>query len=237
MVDVGPKKATTPNEVAKAVQKIIIDNNLKEGDKLPSQAELSTRLKVGTRSVREAIKILEARGMVYTHQGKGVFVKNNNLDFFLEMLNDSLVFDVYKDKKLLLQLTHVRQMIETNVIRELAEYPKPEMLKNLIDILDSMEQCLPEQEIKRYNMLDVKFHVTLVGACGNDILVTLYRNLTSLLIKSVVQTGDMEGSLEQSLTDHRRILEAIIARDPDRAKELMEQHLSKTWERLNDVME
>jgi GntR family transcriptional repressor for pyruvate dehydrogenase complex len=231
------RKATIPAEVAEAIQKIIIDAALQPGDKLPSQSELVARLGAGTRSIREAIKILEARGMVETHQGKGVFVKNSGLDFFLEVLNDSLVFDVYRDKKRLLQLTHVRWMIESNVIHDLAERPDPEMLKKLVDIVDRMADCREPQDIEQYNVLDAKFHVTLIEACGNDILITLYRNLAGLLIKSVVKTGYMRGSLEQSLNDHRRILEALVARDPDRAKELMERHLSKTRQRLAEVLE
>ena len=230
-------KATISAEVAEAIQKIMIDADLQPGDKLPSQAELAERFGAGSRSIREAIKILEARGMVDTRQGKGVFVKSNSLDFFLEILNDSLVFDIYRDRKLLHELTYVRRMIESNVIHDLAERPEPEMLKKLIEILDRMERCLAEQDTEQYNLLDVKFHVTLIGGCGNDILATLYRNLAGLLIKSVVKTGDMEGSLEQSLVDHRRILEALIARDPARAKELMERHLSKTQERLHAVLE
>lgn len=237
MQNTEPKKPSISKETATAIQKIIIDTDLQHGDKLPSQAELAARLGVGSRSVREAIKTLEARGIVETHQGKGVFVKNNSLDFFLEVLNDSLVFDVYKDNKLLLQLTYVRRLIETNVIHDLAGRPRPEMLKDLIEILDGMERCLPGQDIERYNMLDVKFHVTLVGAIGNEILVTLYHNLASLLIKSVVRTGNIAGSLEQSLVDHRRILEALIARDPERARELMDKHLSKTQHSLREMLE
>jgi GntR family transcriptional repressor for pyruvate dehydrogenase complex len=237
MQNTEPKKPTISKETATAIQKIIVDTDLQPGDKLPSQAELASRLGVGSRSVREAIKTLEARGIVETHQGKGVFVKNNSLDFFLEVLNDSLVFDVYKDSKLLLQLTYVRRLIETNVIHDLAERPRMEMLKDLIEILDGMERCLPGQDLERYNMLDVKFHVTLVGAIGNDILVTLYHNLASLLIKSVVRTGNIAGSLEQSLVDHRRILEALIARDPERARKLMDRHLSKTQNSLREMLE
>lgn len=237
MQNTEPKKPTISKETATAIQKIIVDTDLQPGDKLPSQAELASRLGVGSRSVREAIKTLEARGIVETHQGKGVFVKNNSLDFFLEVLNDSLVFDVYKDSKLLLQLTYVRRLIETNVIHDLAERPRTEMLKDLIEILDGMERCLPGQDLERYNMLDVKFHVTLVAAIGNDILVTLYHNLASLLIKSVVRTGNIAGSLEQSLVDHRRILEALIARDPERARKLMDRHLSKTQNSLLEMLE
>jgi len=231
------RKPAVSTEAAEAIQRIIIDTKLEPGDKLPSQAQLARRLGAGSRAVREAIKILEARGMVETHQGKGVFVKNAGLEFFLEILNDSLAFDVYRDKKLLPQLTYVRRMIESNVIHDLAARPDPQMLKELIEIIDRMESCLADQDIEEYNILDVKFHVALISACGNEILVTLYRNLAGLLIKSVVKTGYMPGSLEQSLVDHRRILEALIARDPERAKTLMERHLTKTQERLGQVLE
>jgi GntR family transcriptional repressor for pyruvate dehydrogenase complex len=233
----GRRKPAVSSEAAEAIQKIIIDRNLEAGDKLPSQAQLAQILGAGARAIREAVKILEARGIVETHQGKGVFVKSNNLDFFLEILNDSLAFDVYRDKRLLSQLTYVRRMIESNVIHDLAEHPGPQMLKELIEVIDRMEVCAADRDIEEYNMLDVKFHVTLIGACGNEILVTLYRNVASLLIKSVVRTGYTAGSLEQSLLDHRRILEALIARDPDRAKDLMERHLTKTLERLREARE
>jgi GntR family transcriptional repressor for pyruvate dehydrogenase complex len=232
----GGRRPTISAEAAEALQRIIIDMELQPGDKLPSQAELGARLGVGSRSIREAIKTLEARGLVETHQGKGVFVKNATLDFFLEVLNDSLVFDLYRDKKRLLELTQLRWMIESNVIHDLAEHPDPEMLKKLVDIVDKMARCEEPRDIEPYNMLDAKFHVTLIEACGNDILITLYRNLAVLLIKSVVKTGYMKGSLQQSLTDHRQILEALVARDPGRAKELMERHLSTTRERLARVL-
>ena len=232
----GGRRPTISAEAAEALQRIIIDMELQPGDKLPSQAELGARLGVGSRSIREAIKTLEARGLVETHQGKGVFVKNATLDFFLEVLNDSLVFDLYRDKKRLLELTQLRWMIESNVIHDLAEHPDPEMLKKLVDIVDKMAECEEPRDIEPYNILDAKFHVTLIEACGNDIVITLYRHLAGLLIKSVAETGYIKGSLHQSLNDHRRILEALVARDPDRAKELMERHLSKTRETLGELL-
>ena len=237
MSSTKPKKITNATEVAKRIQKIVIDNNLQPGDRLPSQSELTEKLGSGSRSVREAIKILEARGILETHHGKGVFLKEGGLDFFLEMLNDSFSFDLYRDNRILRQLTSVRRMIQSSVVYDIAEHPDPETLKDLIGILHEMEECVAHKDVDRYNKLDAKFHVTLIERCGNDILITLYRHLTSLLIKSIEKTGYMVGSLDQSLVDHRKIMEALIARDPERSRDMMYQHLTKTQERLKELEE
>ena len=231
------RKRRIPEEVARAIEKIIIDNNLQPGDRLPSQMELSKTLNVGTRSIREAIKTLETRGLIETHQGKGIYIKSNNLDYFLEVLNDSLIFDIYKDEGLLLELTDVRKMIETNVIYEVAQKPGKELLQQLIEIFDGMEKIIEAgEDVAEYNLLDVKFHKTIIGASGNKIIITLYKYLSNLLKRSVTETGYMEGSLEQGFQDHRLLIEALVSRDPQRAKELMEKHIQSTRGKLQRLL-
>lgn len=231
------RKTKVPEEVARAIEKIIIDNNLQPGDRLPSQMELSKTLNVGTRSVREAIKTLETRGLIETYQGKGIYIKNNDLDYFLAVLNDSLIFDIYKDRGLLLELTDVRKMIETNVICEVARKPGKELLQRLIEIFDSMEKTIEEgRDVAEYNLLDIKFHKTIIGASGNKIIITLYKYLSNLLKKSVTETGYMKGSLRQGFEDHRLIIESLVSRNPQRAKELMEKHILSTREKLESLL-
>ena len=228
---IGKKKL--PVEVARAIERIIIDNNLQPGDRLPSQMELSQSLNVGTRSVREALKTLETRGLIETHQGKGIYIKNNNLDFFLSVLNDSLIFDISKDRNLLLELTDVRKMIETNVIYEVAKRPDKELLQTLIEIFDGMEHSIEgEPHVEEYNRLDIKFHKAIIGASGNKIIITLYKYLSNLLKRSVRETGYMEGSLLEGFEDHRGLIEALVGRNPEMAKELMENHIQSTREKL-----
>ncbi len=69
--DIPPiKRKKLSDEVTQALEQIIIENKLQAGDMLPSQAELSQKLHVGTRSIREAVRSLESRGMVETRQGR-----------------------------------------------------------------------------------------------------------------------------------------------------------------------
>ena len=79
--DIQPiKKIKRYEEVIVAIENLIIRKGLKKGDMLPSEKVLSERLDVGSRSIREAYKTLQVRGMVEIKQGKGVFVADNRLE-------------------------------------------------------------------------------------------------------------------------------------------------------------
>jgi GntR family transcriptional repressor for pyruvate dehydrogenase complex len=96
-----------------------------------------------------------------------------------------------------------------------------------------MEKTVEGQpDVAEYNLLDVKFHKMIIGASGNKIIITLYKYLSNLLKKSVTETGYMEGSLLQGFQDHRDLIEALVSRNPERAKQLMEKHIQSTREKL-----
>lgn len=230
------ERRTVPDEVARAIEQIIVDNNLQPGDKLPSQAELSSVLGVGARSVREAIKTLEARGLIQSFHGKGFYVRHNNLDYFLEVLNDSMVFNVDTDKDILLELTYIRKMIETNVIFDIAKNPDKDLLKKLIDIVSDMDNAFHSDDISEYNRLDLIFHKRIIGAKKNGIIITLYKYLTNLLEKSISKTGCMEEGLRKDgLRDHHRIVESLVGRNPQRARDIMETHILSTQHKLENM--
>lgn len=231
------KKIRISDEVTKAIENIIVDNNLQPGDKLPSQAELSLSLNVGSRSIREAIRSLESRGLVETKHGKGVYVKNNNMDFFLEMLKNSLVFHLPKEKKTLVDLAYTRMMIETDVIYNIAVDTPPGFISTFADLLDQMDEKAVQNDIEAYNILDVELHKTLIKATDNNIIISIYNHLFELLIKSFQKTGGMKGSKETSRREHREMLEAIISSDGDRARSLMTKHISSTINKLKNMQD
>ena len=229
------KKVKISDEVTHALENIIIENNLSPGDKLPSQAELSEKLQVGTRSIREAIRSLESRGMVETRQGKGVFVKENNLDHFLETLMGSFVFHFENQQDLLIDLTNTRRIIESQAIYDIAADPPKGFVVHFAQLLDELDGKAEENDIDAYNMLDFQLHKSIIDATGNKILISLYKHLTSLLIRGFTKTGYVRGSLETSIADHHKMLEAIAARDPDYAKRTMEHHIRLTLNKVENL--
>ncbi len=228
------KKLKRSDEVTLALEDIIKENKLQPGDKLPSQADLSRNLEVGTRSIREAIKVLESRGMLETRPGKGVFVKSNNLDFFMESLMGSLLFKVQDQKDLMIDLTKVRQIVESHALYDLAAQPKDVYVSRFAELIDTLDSLGEKKDIDTYNVLDYELHKLIIESTENKILIIFFSYLSELQMRVFSKAGYVRGSLEESMADHHAMLDAIIEQNPERAKKIIERHLKST---LNKVME
>jgi GntR family transcriptional repressor for pyruvate dehydrogenase complex len=234
--DIAPlKKVKISDEVTYALENIIVENDLVSGDKLPSQAELSEKLKVGTRSIREAIRSLESRGMVETRQGKGVFIKETNIDNFLETLMGSFVFHFPSQKDLLIDLTNTRRIIESQAIYDVAIDPPQGFISRFAHLIEELDQKAGENKIDAYNILDFELHKSIIEATDNKILISLYKHLTQLMMRSFSKTGYVRGSLETSIADHHAMLKAIVNKDGDQAKKTMEKHIRLTLIKVENM--
>ncbi len=206
---------------------------MQPGDKLPSQADLSKDLEVGTRSIREAIKILESRGMLETRPGKGVFVKSNNLDFFMESLMGSILFKVQDQMDLMKDLTKIRLVVESHALYDLAASQDPEYVSKFAELVDRLDSLGEKKDIDTYNALDYELHKLIIESTGNKILIIFYSYLSELQMSAFKKAGYVQGSLAESMADHHGMLDAIIEHDPEKARYIIEKHLKST---LNKVM-
>src|SRR3989339_196174 len=111
---------TKSTQIASKLEELILNKTYVAGEPLPSQQELALQFSASSRSVREAFKHLEAKGLVQISQGKRAVVKSNNLDQFVESLSASLISNHTSDKKLLLDLMQVRTTVEVSATRELS---------------------------------------------------------------------------------------------------------------------
>lgn len=91
--------------ITRELERIVLSDKMQEGDRLPSQNDLAIQFNVGTRTVREALKNLETKGLVSIQQGRGIFVKKQNLDFYLESIASTFSHKLSFNKKMLLDLT------------------------------------------------------------------------------------------------------------------------------------
>ncbi len=104
-------------EVGDAIRAYIVDGSLKPGDALPSEAELAALLDVGKTSVREALRRLEAHGVVEVRRGKGLFVGT----FSFGPLIEQLPYGLQADNVPLRQLLQTRRALEEGLISEVAK--------------------------------------------------------------------------------------------------------------------
>jgi len=230
------KREKISDKVVQVIQNYIIRNDLKRGARLPSERELSETLNVGTRSIREALRNLEARGVVRIEQGKGAFVEEKYRDDFVRFLAESLELTLTRDQDLLVELVYVRKLIETSVIAEIAALHDAEVIERLEGMLRTLLAAKNAGNQDEYNRLDVMLHKTMIDATGNRILIAIYDRMTNLLLESFTKTGYAHGSPERSYREHSEMVDSVRSGDSDRARAIMDEHLAHTMKTLSSYL-
>ncbi len=229
-------KTRLPEQVSEIILSYIAENNLKPGDKLPSERKLSMDLGVSSRSIRGAFKILQTRGFLEILHGKGAFVIDKVYSNFIETLTTSFKFTSYTDE-LLMNLVEVRKIIETAMIESVAVNRTDEDLQKLEGIVKSLDEAALAKDQDLYNTFDVAFHKTIIDCGKNDILISFYNVLIDLIFESFKKTGYKVFSQKEIKQSHRNMYEAIRSKDPEKAKELITKQLQKTEKTLRGCME
>jgi GntR family transcriptional regulator, transcriptional repressor for pyruvate dehydrogenase complex len=196
---------------------------LEAGDRLPPERDLAARYRVSRASVREAIRVLEAMGIVSVRRGAdhGVVLLQEPGNAFQPVL------------RLLVALRHVslddaiefRAMVEGGAARRLAAIGDPGAA--LAGLLDRMEA--PEIRQSEFHSLDATFHVTLVRTAGNALLNLVEDAVDGLLRKVITDLSliawDWDAIRPQLIAEHRAIHDAIVAGDGERAAALVTTHV------------
>ncbi len=201
--------------VAERMGEWINDSQLKPGDRLPSEPELSQHFGVARSVVREALAKLKTLGIIEVFQGKGAFVA----DMPLELL-------YLRVRRLNPESTNPKHLWEIRTILEMqsaAEAAKKRSRDDLLN-LDRIIQESHQNHAKNapYSDENERFHRLVARASGNPILEQLISDLIGLLAKQIVLRGT------PSTLEHQKILDAIRSHEPEKAAQLMKQHLQNS---------
>lgn len=231
---IKPKKIS--EEIVQQIKQLISSGDLRPGQRIPSERELATMLGVSRPSVREAIMVLEAMGFLESRQGGGTYVRSLTESTIADPLS-SIVGS--KDPKILYSLTEVRMGLETWSAYLAAERATDDQLKQMRDLFMIMEKQAADGGWDAE--VDAKFHYVITEATQNTIQVHVLNSIHSLfqtnIMVALTEFYQREGYLEKLLTQHRDILEAIEARDPDRAQKAMREHLQLVEEKMNEFLD
>jgi len=203
-----------------AIRQYVIRQKLKPGDPLPSERQIQQQLGISRAPVREALRVLQSVGMIEARQGKGLFVKEMTLqpmvDTFVSHLElyDSDSFD---------HLQELRQILELGAAELAAKRRTSDDLHQMESILGSMRQRMGRKEFVLEE--DLGFHELLVQASHNPLIDQLYGFLTPFLVavrESGVQTDQI---LNECMSDHTAIYQAVRDQDAGLAARLMQEHM------------
>lgn len=198
----------------------IADGVLPPGRSVPTERELTEAFRVGRSSVREALRILESRGLIEA-DGRGRFVVSapaNPLHRSLQLL---LTLEAVDHA----ELFEVRNILEVESAGLAAARRSASELVALAAAVDDMDAGMGSAE--RYIEADLRFHVGIAQATGNRIAAHLMHAIRDVLARALTEIFRIPGSPESSLDQHRRILEAIVDRDAEAARRRMREHLVK----------
>jgi GntR family transcriptional regulator, transcriptional repressor for pyruvate dehydrogenase complex len=211
-------------DVVAAIKEMILAGELSAGDRLPTEKDLGARLGVSRGPLREGVSALAAMGVLDTRQGDGTYV--TSLEPGLLMAPLSFVVDVHNASGAGPFLA-VRRVLECEAAALAA-------MNIDADGLAAAERVLAESEaaaqspadIDRFFAADVGFHRAVATGAGNPVLAALIATLSGRTARArLVRTVVDEGALGRTVAEHRAVLQAIAAHDPERARLRMDVHL------------
>jgi GntR family transcriptional repressor for pyruvate dehydrogenase complex len=204
--------------VAEQLQVHIL-NNLKPGDMLPSERELVRTFRVSRTSIRDAIRSLEAIGLLEPRQGIGTVVREFTVDAIATPVTGALL----QKKKAIDELLDVRTIIEPALARRAALYATPEQIAEMQTLLERQAEKVRRGEPATEE--DSNFHYTIALAANNSVVLKVVHVLMDLLREMRERSLEVGGRPEKSLAGHLRIFAAIQKRQPAAAEAAMHRHL------------
>ncbi len=206
--------------VAEQIERFVAGNGLAPGDRLPGERELCELLGVSRASVREALRSLEARGLVRVRHGKGVFVAvpdegERALQRFSRMREVGLE-----------ELFAMREVLEVPAAGWAATESSEEQLASLITTFEQLEQAVrghaAPQDLRD---MDARLHLQIAEYANNRFLTMTQSILQEMLGRSMDTTLSVTGRPARSVREHAEIVHALVARDPVRARTAARRHI------------
>ncbi len=214
--------------VAEMVVRRILDmvkaGVLKAGDALPPERDLALSLNVSRPSVREAMRGLAVLGVVKTRQGGGAYISDLGPDSLLGPLQ----FYLSLERMNIRELYDARSLIESDVARRAAVAISDADLARLEVMLTEQAQTIGDPIAFRQS--DFEFHEVIWIGSGNAFLKRIGESLNVLGLEFRKRASEKPGVLEQSLQDHRRLLDALKSRDPEAAARAAEAHMQNVYQ-------
>jgi phosphonate utilization transcriptional regulator len=197
------------------LERRILSGELSAGAKL-NEADVAGELGISRGPVREAFRALEESGLVRVEKNRGVFVRQVSMEE---------ADDIYD----------VRASLDETIGRRCAERITAQQLAELRGLVGRMERAAAASDTGEYYAANIAFHDTLAQFAANPKLLDVYRKLVNELSLYRRKTIERGGAiLPTSCAEHRRIVDAIAAREPALAGRLLYEHAMASRSRMHD---
>lgn len=219
------RRVKLSEEVRHRILASIDENRLKPGDHLPSEREMMTRFQVGRPAIREAMQALQNIGIIEVRHGERPKVAQPSLDHLNEQLSLTMRHVLMHNSAMLDQIKDARILLESQMVRVAATRRTESDLIALRAII--AEQRQNEQDATKFVELDGRFHTAIASISSNDIATSITSSIFGWMEQFHIDWVQTPGLESVSLAEHDAIVEAIETRDPDKAEQAMQRHLTR----------
>jgi len=215
-------------DIVEQIQEHILSGKLKEGDFLPSERDLQDLFHVSRGTIREALRVLEQKGLIEIKLGVGggAMVKSASVDKLTESLGH-----VSRHQKIAVDhLSEFREGVEGDIAGLAAERAKPKDIEILEKILEAARTYAEAgaQRASEFLETDKSFHLALARITGNPIYEAVERIVQENIFsyyETYLQMGDRR--LQENYDDLKKIVAAVKAKDVEKARDLARNHVAQ----------
>lgn len=217
-------------EIIDQVKAMINSGALQPGDRLMSERDLAEKFQVGRSAVREALRVMEAMGIIKIKPGEGTYITEQHVEVLLSSFSPVLP----ADRDNVREFMELRRILEVEAAGLAAQRRSPEQLKA---ISVSLQRLI--NDVEQGNLggeADLQFHFTIAEAAHNSFLLKLMNTVGDVMdrvlsatLHVLYQNPDNPPRIAQ---EHQAIYEAIKNKDPEEARRAMFEHLSNAEEYL-----
>lgn len=234
------KNVKISQKIVEQVKQIIFDGKLQPGDRLPTEKELAEQLRVSRPTLREALTVLEAIGLIEVRPREGSIVKSLVPQRIQEPIQDMIEVDPLK----VLDLFEVRKKIDSEGAAMAAERATDEELANIRGLARMLEERVQESkhilELEPSRLYQKTFF-TIADATHNSIYAHFMKSIWTLLDGAIPYSRrklhDVPNISNRLLKQYREIVEAVVSRNPGRARKAVTRHLDFVGEQLRRLVE
>ena len=200
------KTISLQREIMQYIENYIKEAGLKCGEKLPPQSELAEMMNVSRTSLREAVRAMEAQGLLDVRNGKGVYVGEK---FQTNVVQTMLTF--HKEKEQLAEILEVRSIFEKEILKMVIKRITDEEIEELGVITEKLMKKYYAKEYKAEE--DKAFHCKIYSCCHNSAMMNIMQSVITLLNKFWESPLETEDPFENGMPYHEKLYEAIRDRN------------------------
>ena len=226
-------KDSVVNQVVEQITDSIIAGNLQPGDKLPTEPELCENFGIGRNSVREAIKILEAYGVIYIKRAEGTFVN----DTYNHKMLDPMLYGILLDKNMRIDIIQVRKVLDTGMLYQIIGGVTDEKMNQILKKFDNLKTVVLSENVTAKQVLqaDVEYHqnmnfaleLILLESTENPMLCNIHEYVDRITTPSREKTVELvleKNQKETFILLHQKIINLLLEKNYQKIESVLAEH-------------